>query len=394
MALKTTYQCKPNPNTIAQWLMFFLITLFACNAENIRPDFQDLNDLDPAASSNTKQGRSLDADEKKALIELQRKTENMLLFRLGDEEIIKKFPDAIIRETKNSKIKFFLAKNHETRRQIIVIRESDNLKNWIINFTFWKAKDFWTDIKLHKGFLLATREIFWDVVFHLEPEYPIEIYGHSLGGACSIILAMFLDEFGHPNLTVLSTGQPRVTDSKNAQPFAHIPYERFTTARDLVTHLPPQFLNYQHFGKWFMLRKDNGGWMNDSADPKEALELWNQWTANNPNEILDAEELEPKAAELWSVLKPKIRPASMKELFQSPSWKYLISMMDFGGEWENTPQPLKTGNKEDSSFLPISSVKNKPLGGLIDWIRYHNILLYRTKIQEMLDIFEETHSNN
>ena len=289
-----------NFNTYSKRTVLFLLFLTRVVAVELDPNFQDLNEVDPVSVSTTETAESSASDDKATLLELQRKSDNMLLFRQGDEEIHKKFPNAIIRETENSKIKFFLAKNHETKRQIIVIRESDNLKNWIINFTFWKAKDFWTDIKLHKGFLTATREIFWDVVFHLEPEYPTEIYGHSLGGACSVILAMFLDEFGHPDVTVLSTGQPRVTDPQNARPFEHIPYERFTTARDLVTHLPPQFLNYKHFGKWFLLRKDHGGWMNDTTDPKDALDLWSQWMANSKRKEGDQDELEPKAAELWS----------------------------------------------------------------------------------------------
>ena len=366
--------------------LLFLSNVFG----SLPPHFQDLNEIDKKSKEIDQQ--SMTEDEKKDLQELQRKTENMLLFRKGDGEILKKYPDAVIRETENSKIKFFLAKDHKAQRQIIVIRESDNLKNWIINFTFWKAKDFWTNIKLHKGFLIATREIFWDVVFHLEPEYATEVYGHSLGGACSVILAMFLDEFGHPDVTVLSTGQPRVTDSKNARPFAHIPYERFTTTRDLVTHLPPRFLNYRHFGKWFLLRKENGGWMNDTKDPKEAIDLWNQWTKKGFDEGEAPKEVEPEAAQIWTILRPKIRPKSMKELFESPTWKYLISMMKFSDEIEHTPPPMRTmeAQEEDESLgQAAQKPEDNPRGGLIDWIRYHNIILYRAKIKEMLDAYAE-----
>ena len=93
-----------------------------------------------------------------------------------DQEILDKYPKASIYVTKKTKVKFFVVRDDENETQTIVIRGSANLTNWIVDFKFWKINDAWLDIRVHKGFYEATREVFWDSVFDLKPN--LQNYHH------------------------------------------------------------------------------------------------------------------------------------------------------------------------------------------------------------------------
>ena len=361
------------------------------------PDIDDLNQVRIEAEKKLKSG-PISEDEKQELQRILRYVDTLSLFKKGDDAIREKFPDAVILTTEKTKGKFFLVKDHEKKEQIIAIRGSANLKNWIINFSFWKIKDMWLKIRLHKGFYQMSRGIFWKVVFHLDPEYSTTVSGHSLGGACAAILGMYLDNFGHKDVKVLSFGQSRVTNKSGTKPFAHLPYTRVAVKRDIVTHLPPKWLFYRHFGKKFLLRKADFGWVDEDEmeDPPEAMEEWEKWTKDHDEN--DTPTLEPPlAAQLWMNLRPTEAPSNMKSLFSSTEWKQLAQMVQKseqqGIHHSKKLKPQRDSETEDeqSSNEDWEIVLPKPVsGGLGDWFRYHNLEEYHKRVLKMIEDFPET----
>ena len=317
--------------------------------------------------------------EKKELERILEYVEINNLFKKGDDAIREKFPDAVILTTEKTKVKFFLVKDHEKKEQILAIQGSVNLTNWLIDFMFWKIKDMWLNIKLHKGFYMASREIFWKVIFHLNPEYSTTITGHSLGGSCAAIMGMYLDNFGHKDVKILSLGQPRITNKSGTKPFEHIPFTRVAIKRDIVTRLPPRWLWYRHFGRKFELRESDFGWNmeEEEEDPEEALEAWEEWTKDHDETTTPTLE-PPLAAKLWLELRPTEAPTSMISLFESQEWKQL-SQLSQGGEADDTDEEMEI------LYKPLKNSKLK--GNLGDWFKYHNLDEYHKRVLKMIENF-------
>ncbi|MEE2925496.1 MAG: lipase family protein, partial [bacterium] len=276
--------------------------------------------------------------DKDTLVRLVKYAKYCDLVGENDQKILEKFPKASIYVTEKTKVKFFVVRDDANETQTIVIRGSANLTNWIVDFKFWKIKDAWIDIRVHKGFYEATREVFWDSVFDLNPTYKTTITGHSLGGAIAIMLGMYLDSFGHPDTDVITFGQPRITNKSGATKYKEFPFQRVVIAMDLIPHLPPGFLGYRHFGnKWHLKHKNSTTDQpvivsEDDAheeDPQEALDLWDKWVegvdqSNTP--VMRP----PIIARMWMSLRSDDQPASMAELFESDEWKRLKAINSTG----------------------------------------------------------------
>jgi len=356
-------------------LMAFFLSVLAAFAD-ATPAIEDLNLIKKEVEKRLQE--PISESEKQELERILEYVEINNLFKKGDDAIREKYPDAVILTTEKTKVKFFLAKDHEKQEQILAIQGSVNITNWIIDFLFWKIKDMWLNIKLHKGFYMASREIFWKVVFHLNPNYSTTITGHSLGGACAVILGMYLDNFGHKDVKIMSLGQPRVTNKKGTKPFAHIPFTRVAIKRDIVTHLPPKWLWYRHFGKKFELRKATFGWNTDEEeDPPEALEAWSEWTKDHDEENTPTLE-PPLAAKVWMELRPSEPPSSMTSLFNSTAWKQLAQHVHHGEG--NEP-------KEEMEIVAPPLNNSKLKGNIGDWFRYHNLEEYHKRIMKMIEDF-------
>ncbi len=345
------------------------------------PDHAGLPKVFPAGN-NAEDGVDPITD-KDILLRLIEYAKYCVLVGKSDQEILEKFPKASIYETEKTKVKFFVVRDDVNETQTIVIRGSANLTNWIVDFKFWKIKDAWLDIRVHKGFYEATREVFWDSVFDLNPTYKTTITGHSLGGAIAIILGMYLDGFGHPETDVITFGQPRITNKSGATKYKEFPFQRVVIAADLIPHLPPGFLGYRHFGnKWYLKIKDSAHILalddSDSdvmeEDPQEALDLWDKWV-----EGVDQNNLPvlrpPTISRIWMTIRDENQPRSMSDLFESEEWKRLKAVDN---------QSHSRSSKDRVFELNGNVVTREQHDERGDWFNWHALERYLARLKSLV----------
>ena len=365
-------------------LIFYLTILFlGYSVYSQTPDHLGLQD-----SSSLTNGAEDGVDpisDKDTLVRLVKYANHCVLVGKSDQEILEKFPKAAIYVTEKTKVKFFVVRDDENETQTIVIRGSANLTNWIVDFKFWKIKDAWLDIRVHKGFYEATREVFWDSVFDLNPTYKTTITGHSLGGAIAIILGMYLDSFGHPNTDVITFGQPRITNKSGANKFKEFPFQRVVIAADLIPHLPPGFLGYRHFGnKWYLKHKDSSNNQSlivseDSSyeeDPQEALDLWDKWVESvdhNNTPVMRP----PTISRMWMTLRSENQPASMIELFESDEWKRLRAVDNYGSSKSSKSVVFDLNGNVESSQDKANDQRG-------EWFKWHALDRYIARLKNLI----------
>ena len=93
---------------------------------------------------------------------------------------------------------------------IIVIRGTANAENVQSDIDIRLVDDTRTGIQLHKGFRDASLGVMEIIDRDHTVEHTVHITGHSLGGAISQILGMWLHKRGH-NVQVFSYGSPKIT---------------------------------------------------------------------------------------------------------------------------------------------------------------------------------------
>lgn len=138
---------------------------------------------------------------------------------------------------------------------IVAFRGSANVKNWINNFdaaqiTYSKC----SGCVIHRGFyngyntISATVKSQIQLIISKYRNAPIYVTGHSLGGALAVVAGLDLHStFSNVN-KLYTFGQPRVgnlalSNYIGAQfPDAY----RVIHYADMVVHVPPQNLNYNH----------------------------------------------------------------------------------------------------------------------------------------------------
>ncbi|MCJ8344442.1 lipase family protein [bacterium] len=203
----------------------------------------------------------------------------------SDPEIFSLYPQAVIRSGSKNDVKLFILSDHENKHQTLIIRGSSNFKNWVANVKFWKIKDKWArGAKIHKGFYSIAREIFQLSRTLLNPAYSTTITGHSLGGAASNLMALYLERVSFKNIEVITFGQPRFTNSDGAHLLNNINVHRVVHEDDIVSKLPPKFLSYRHFGRYFQLTKhkilSEYQVEDDQEDSQEVLDTWKKLENN------------------------------------------------------------------------------------------------------------------
>jgi hypothetical protein len=162
----------------------------------------------------------------------------------------------------SSLVNYFLTLSGD--HQIIAIRGTDNVENAMVDIDLELQADEQLSIRLHQGFAGAANAVFEDVTSHLAKDKPIDITGHSLGGAIAVILAMYLDNAGYSVAHVVTFGQPKVTNVTGANQFEDLPLTRVVTADDIVPLVPPmsplQIKDmdiYWHMGEEIILMGNN-----------------------------------------------------------------------------------------------------------------------------------------
>ncbi|MCT7359130.1 lipase family protein [Thalassolituus pacificus] len=138
----------------------------------------------------------------------------------------------------DSQVSYFLSQGNGV--QTIAIRGTANLANVMVDLDIEFQPDERLGITLHNGFRSAAEAVFNDVRPRLVAGMPVQITGHSLGGAIAVVLAMYLKHDTAMQITqVITFGQPKVTNVTGADIYASIPLIRVVTQKDLVPLVPP-----------------------------------------------------------------------------------------------------------------------------------------------------------
>ncbi|KAI8912860.1 Alpha/Beta hydrolase protein [Gorgonomyces haynaldii] len=168
-----------------------------------------------------------------------------------------------------------------TNNQIIVgYRGSNNFLNWVQNFDAFKQASVAVDagtVKLHDGwygsFKDTNRALSADVatVLAANPTASFLFVGHSSGAATAAITAFlgvqsngWLTKLGvtPDRVSVFTTAGPRVGDQAFVDAFNKTPFKtsyRIVKGADVVTLMPPEFLNFRHFNKEIYIDSGAGG---------------------------------------------------------------------------------------------------------------------------------------
>ena len=138
----------------------------------------------------------------------------------------------------DSQVSYFLSQGNGV--QTIAIRGTANLANVMVDLDIEFQPDERLGITLHNGFRSAAEAVFNDVRPRLVAGMPVQITGHSLGGAIAVVLAMYLKHETAMQITqVITFGQPKATNVTGADIYASIPLIRVVTQKDLVPLVPP-----------------------------------------------------------------------------------------------------------------------------------------------------------
>lgn len=136
-------------------------------------------------------------------------------------------------------VAYILATDKVTKNQLIAVRGTANVKNAVVDAAFVLVADKISGINIHQGFLLSARDIYQHILPEVNKERPIDLVGHSLGGATALILAMMFDAQGYDIGEVITFGQPKVTNVSGSMKFSHLDIKRIVTSKDVVPLVPP-----------------------------------------------------------------------------------------------------------------------------------------------------------
>jgi len=142
---------------------------------------------------------------------------------------------------------------------IIVIRGTANAENVQSDIDVRLVMDARTGIYLHKGFRDASTTIMQILDESYTVEHTVHITGHSLGGAISQIIGMWLHKRGH-NVQIFSYGSPKVSNQVlDSQPT----HWRVVRRSDPIPFTPPW--PYSHTGLFIDSQTLNWGPDNDNG---------------------------------------------------------------------------------------------------------------------------------
>ena len=156
---------------------------------------------------------------------------------------------------KRSDLLGFVGRAPSQKTIYVALRGTSSPMNWFRDFEFTHvAYESFPECNcsVHKGFYLSARGVSDDAVEsvrRLRSWYPTDavvVVGHSYGASTGQLVAMELVKAGIP-AQVYNFGQPRVGDSAYSFFMTHrVELVRVTHNRDIVPHVPPASLNYQH----------------------------------------------------------------------------------------------------------------------------------------------------
>jgi triacylglycerol lipase len=178
---------------------------------------------------------------------------------------------------------------HALRRHEIYIRGTANMKNVLSDLAYRPYFNQRLGINLHGGFETMALAVYQDVLPRLNPGYELVIFGHSLGAAEAVILAMLLDQDHRKVRQVYASGQPRVTDVAGEKKFDYLPVLRIINEDDPVPYLPPRAIvsvssPYMHVGNAVVIL--DGPYYcllaEDTCDEALASDFWHTLAQEGP----------------------------------------------------------------------------------------------------------------
>ncbi len=154
--------------------------------------------------------------------------------------------------------RYMIGTSHALKRQEIWIRGTANLRNAQADMDYGLHHNGKLGIDLHKGFEELALAVYKDILPRLRPDYQIVIFGHSLGAAEAVILAMLLWTDHYDVVQVYASGAPRVTTPAGREKFGFLPILRIVNPGDPVPFLPPWDIisskePYVHLGEAVLL---------------------------------------------------------------------------------------------------------------------------------------------
>lgn len=155
----------------------------------------------------------------------------------------------------------------------MAFRGTDELDDWIDNINSRIVKELFGEF--HRGFWKATDRVWCDIyqkykeINASNPQKPLFLTGHSLGGAMAIVASAKLIHLDQPFISVYTFGQPRVMTQQTAQIFnmeCKSRCFRFNNNNDLVTRVPSRLMGYSHVGTYLHISVNE--------DIEQELGLW------------------------------------------------------------------------------------------------------------------------
>ena len=163
--------------------------------------------------------------------------------------------EVLIRDFPLNELRIFITEADETSVQWVAVRGTANLANIYDDLDFVERENHELAIRVHRGFDEALQECLPWVIKNLDPEQPVILTGHSLGGAVAALLLAVLDQRGFKEASAVTFGQPKVTDLHGAETYGHLDLLRIMHEEDPVPLVPPIAPtvdldpdDYHHFG--------------------------------------------------------------------------------------------------------------------------------------------------
>lgn len=187
-----------------------------------------------------------------------------------------------IRDFPGTEIRVVFDGNPEGDQQWVAIRGTANLANLYTDMDFIEREDHELGIRVHRGFDAAFRECLPWVMERFDPDRPLCLTGHSLGGAVAILIAAVLERRGIEDVSVVTFGQPKLTDAHGAAALDHLDVLRAVYDDDPVPLVPPVDValshphRYHHFGAELLLEADGTYYYLAAHDPDrfDVSEFW------------------------------------------------------------------------------------------------------------------------
>jgi hypothetical protein len=102
--------------------------------------------------------------------------------------------------------------------------------------------------RIHAGYRDLSLQIRADLLPNLRPGWAVTLVGFSQGGAVAALLPLWLGQDGFTIESVITLGQPKVTDGSLAGRLALLPLIRLIAADDIIPSYP-RVEGYAHFGR-------------------------------------------------------------------------------------------------------------------------------------------------